>query len=625
MYTQCPECLTAFRVTAALLQQASGRVRCGGCGQAFSALERLSEEPPPAEEANGDKDADSLLDTFTDLSAFDDVRIEDTGVEWRVVDDEGDFDQAPDNLPGNADQEVAETTVRWFLSDEERKEPAAGEASLPEVRDAVPAADRPEADSGDGVILIEETPAYRPQASLDLARPDPDEQRYDDDTPLPEHFGELDVTAVAGREIPRRRATDYVEPRSAEFDERQVDFELGDPENWRELLDELESEGEPAQTGTVDFELEADVDGASAVVDFDPGATGSHELDFDIRGDGETGFESVDFDPGEERPAGTGAFELADAFEAAAGACDEEAAGFDDARDAASANSGEPRPADDAEGSHEVPPQTEAEITINMQIDQDLMRLAAQEGLGSRQADERRIPQESLLVETIVMEGDVVKSALGQEPDEVLVGPAGSAHEHPPLLPDTRVKGKDERVRGGRRWTDPPNPAVIAGVVVLGVMLLAQVVHAYRESLATSDAFGHIVGSVYRLLGAPLVPEWNVRGWRFEETAGSTDAADEVLTIRSRLSNRGAGALPYPLLHVTLTDRFEEVLGSRVVEPFEYLTDGEDPATPAAPGEAFRATITVNAVSSDATGFKLNVCYREDAVRLRCATEAFRE
>ena len=46
MFTQCPECDTAFRVTAEVLKKAAGQVRCGGCGIAFNALEHLSEEMP---------------------------------------------------------------------------------------------------------------------------------------------------------------------------------------------------------------------------------------------------------------------------------------------------------------------------------------------------------------------------------------------------------------------------------------------------------------------------------------------------------------------------------------------------------------------------------------------------
>ena len=46
MYTQCPDCSTAFRVSAEVLKQAAGKVRCGGCGNAFNALDYLSEQKP---------------------------------------------------------------------------------------------------------------------------------------------------------------------------------------------------------------------------------------------------------------------------------------------------------------------------------------------------------------------------------------------------------------------------------------------------------------------------------------------------------------------------------------------------------------------------------------------------
>ena len=46
MYTQCPECEIAFRVTADVLKQAAGMVRCGGCSHAFNALAFLSETMP---------------------------------------------------------------------------------------------------------------------------------------------------------------------------------------------------------------------------------------------------------------------------------------------------------------------------------------------------------------------------------------------------------------------------------------------------------------------------------------------------------------------------------------------------------------------------------------------------
>jgi len=48
MYSQCPDCQTRFRVTAEMLRAARGTVRCGRCGSAFDALERLSDTIPPS-------------------------------------------------------------------------------------------------------------------------------------------------------------------------------------------------------------------------------------------------------------------------------------------------------------------------------------------------------------------------------------------------------------------------------------------------------------------------------------------------------------------------------------------------------------------------------------------------
>jgi predicted Zn finger-like uncharacterized protein len=53
MYSQCPECQARFRVTAAALRAARGTVRCGRCGAAFDALERLSDSLPPAAPEHG--------------------------------------------------------------------------------------------------------------------------------------------------------------------------------------------------------------------------------------------------------------------------------------------------------------------------------------------------------------------------------------------------------------------------------------------------------------------------------------------------------------------------------------------------------------------------------------------
>jgi hypothetical protein len=281
-----------------------------------------------------------------------------------------------------------------------------------------------------------------------------------------------------------------------------------------------------------------------------------------------------------------------------------------------------------------------------MLIDQDLLRLAEQQDVFIAAAAHDRL-EDSPHVETIIMEGEFVRTALEAELLAAQHNDAGTSHPAPDsqsirtpvarstnvkhgkeedddLILDTYVKSK-ELVRGGRRRTDPPSYTVIGGVLVLTLILAVQVVHANRESLATWSMFDRTVGSVYRLFGERVIPDWDIRDWQFESTSGSTDEMDQVLTISSRITNKSGKSLPYPLLHLSLTDRWEEIIGSKVLEPAEYLTGESEAAGRVPAGRHFTAVVRVESPSADATGFKLNVCYREAGNRVRCATEDFKD
>lgn len=47
MYTQCPECLTIFKLTGGELAATLGSVRCGHCSAIFDALRTLTDQLPP--------------------------------------------------------------------------------------------------------------------------------------------------------------------------------------------------------------------------------------------------------------------------------------------------------------------------------------------------------------------------------------------------------------------------------------------------------------------------------------------------------------------------------------------------------------------------------------------------
>lgn len=665
MYTQCPDCRTAFRVTAAVLQQAGGRVRCGSCGQAFSALERLSEDPPPFDQSVAatssstaedrrdeqdptEEDRDALLDTLNELAGTDEIRIEDTGVEWLVIDDD-DLHEAhePD------DAESADTdSARWYLNDDNIDDaggpgPDVDDAQLPEVLDQVPLTEASDELEGSAGIRVEESgiqAIHLTQDPLELPADEPAQMRFDDHTPLPEEFDDP-PTETATPEMPQRRAEDQIEPRMVEFDERQSDLALGEPEDWRQLLEEFSDDTNRA-TGKVtdpdDIDTQFDLEALEPGIDVEIVAGDEVAIDIDPGGDrGEAvSLESVDFDPGNADASPSGETSAAPDF-----AWTSERRDGDDADSAletellAAYTADEPEveepevekpdvevpPTKDEQAALlQVPAQTEEEMTINMQIDQDLLRLAETDaGFALSQSGQRRMPEDSLLVETIILEGDFVRTALDKELDEVVKTVADSGDDDPRRLLDTYLS-KKENVRGGRRRTDPPGYAPIAGVAVLAFALLAQAVHGYRDSLATYGAFNQTIGAAYRWFGDPLVPAWDVRGWRFESTSGSTEGNDEILTIRSRISNQTSGSLPYPLLHISLTDRYEEIIGSKVLLPAEYLSEGTNAGQPVDAGDGFAAVITVASLAQEATGFKLNICYRDSPERLRCATEDFR-
>lgn len=324
---------------------------------------------------------------------------------------------------------------------------------------------------------------------------------------------------------------------------------------------------------------------------------------------------------------------------------------------------------------HVVPPPTEEEQTVNMLIDEDLMRLAIPdddgmastivfEGKSARRKvedsgehpapeteDEPEEPSvepaaDTTGFESIIMEGDYVHTKLEQERLAAEAEARGDNAEDLSAMIAANAAAAQENSGGRSRRR---HYGIVAGIVVLVLLLAGQFVHQSRASLATIPAVGNTIGPLYRAVGAPISPEWDVKGWRFDKSSASTNpnglaaklagtpepasdtgaAADvatggSVLTIYSLLSNKSDTALPYPLISVSLLDRFEEPVGSKVYGPNEYLKGNVDASRLIAAGENFEAVIAIASPSANLDNFKLNACYRQSNGQLRCAFEDFK-
>ena len=724
MYTQCPECQIAFRVSAKILQQAAGNVRCGSCSHAFNALHYLSEDMPEPASADSNETPNTgisdddlaetsrrLLQTLDELAGPEEVRIEDTGVEWRVLDETIADSAGPvlvdtrqserrydDNtpLPDEFDDDahtytpplVPQRRTEDFdnpggefvdrQGDLALSEPEDWTELLLEVRSPDPesfdieeelAAIHTELSTRDempGSVPADLDTQFDTQAEamgLDITSP---EDELTDEVP---HLGESDVDLVEaesrfkfededvveagdddieswGADEDHLELTDEDDTGIFEIDDESAEeagdtaaeFEIDEDEDgadnlgWestgefeeqidiaaRELSGELSVDEEAVDT-EAEFEDELDVEDLDERDDEDEDESGkaTHVLNLDDEDEDESGeaTHALNLDDEDEDESGeaTYALNLDDEDEDESGEATH-ALNLDDEDEATAAE-------------HEVPEPTEEEMTVNMEIDEELMAAAEKDSdftatLVGLKTPEQLFDENSDEVETIIMEGEFVRSVVEKE-RLAAENAARSQLDDPVRLADTYATSRD-KLRGGRRRYDPPARGLMIAAAILAFALVVQFIHNSRESLATYGFFNQTIAPLYRVLGQPVTPEWDIKGWQFEATNGSVGAEETNLTIVSRIGNKADEALPYPLIHVSLTNRFEDIMGSRILEPGEYLAGDLDPSSPVMPGDDFTAVITIEEPSADATGFKLNVCYRVRPGTVRCAIEDFK-
>jgi predicted Zn finger-like uncharacterized protein len=151
-------------------------------------------------------------------------------------------------------------------------------------------------------------------------------------------------------------------------------------------------------------------------------------------------------------------------------------------------------------------------------------------------------------------------------------------------------------------------PAVWASAAVaLALLLVFQVFQTNGEWLSVHTP---VQGGDAKpaALSTYQLRQWGVTG---------DPGANGTLRVRASIMNAAAQLQPYPLLRVTLADRFGTRVGAREFEPAEYL--GKAPARMLAPGERVDATLNILDPGKDAEGFEIDVCVRSAEKKIVCA------
>jgi predicted Zn finger-like uncharacterized protein len=162
----------------------------------------------------------------------------------------------------------------------------------------------------------------------------------------------------------------------------------------------------------------------------------------------------------------------------------------------------------------------------------------------------------------------------------------------------------------------------LGGAIVGGLLLIGQVVHHNREWFVTHPlgSVGGVLRALYTALGTPLPAPANLSAYQLRQwgVTGDPDASG-TLRVRASILNTAPQLQPYPLLRVTLADRFGKRMGTREFEPGEYLA--KPTARMMAPGERVDATLAILDPGKSAEGFEIDVCLRGVDRRISCAND----
>jgi hypothetical protein len=633
----------------------------------------------------------ALLKTLDELAGSD-IRIEDTGVEWRVLDDDEVGEGAADTVANEANADASPA------NDVQAGESAASSTDVDELLEASPTpVDQfltetpPQVDSPEIFAEADDPP---PRTSVD-------ELRFDDNTPLPDDFDLDDESLFTAAPVEEPESL-LVEPEEDAPMDVQAELDLSEPDEWTDILGEFEDlaqavaappeaefdefqaleqedaeeiepeSDEPHEPDEPDEPDEPEADDIDELLDMDSqfalqaeamgiDLSGIHESVEEPEIEEEADLERLLEDSEEEDR------DIEDLLdedlvqevdeEELLGEAQVEELEEPDVEDDVALQLAEEEEVDvdggyEDEDDFDIPPLTEEEQTINLQIDQDLLALAvededgfastiviaeeAAEGKASEEKKKKKkdkkdkkgkkdkldLKDTGAGFETIIMEGERIhndtdneKLALDAAAAASLAGAAAAERE-----------AELAAQAGQRSW------GMIAGVIALVLLLAAQGLHQSREALATIPAFNNIAGPLYRAIGVPLSPDWDITGWRFEATRHSVGAADESespegpedVMIFSRVGNNSDKPLPYPIIGISLTDRYEEPVGGFALDPADYLPDNLDPRKLVEPGNSFNAVMTIRSPSAEAESFRLRACYRNADDSLRCKEDSFR-
>ncbi len=159
-----------------------------------------------------------------------------------------------------------------------------------------------------------------------------------------------------------------------------------------------------------------------------------------------------------------------------------------------------------------------------------------------------------------------------------------------------------------------------ASIAVLGLLLVLQVLHHYRNDLAVNPRLTGLLTGVYGAFGVSLEPRWDVSAYDVRQLGAMSDPQNsDRLIVRASIKNAAPRPQPLPLLRVAVQDRFGNRIASRDVTAASYAPRSAASHASLASGERLDLEMRFVDPGEEAVGFEIDACLASAGGGVNCA------
>jgi len=160
--------------------------------------------------------------------------------------------------------------------------------------------------------------------------------------------------------------------------------------------------------------------------------------------------------------------------------------------------------------------------------------------------------------------------------------------------------------------------AIRLTIALVLLALIATGIHSQHGVLMRNASIAPVLERAYGIIGITVQPTWDIAA--FDILDSSARSSDNDLIVMASFINRAEFAQPYPVLRVTLENRWGQAIGQEDFSPRNYLR-GYAAGRNMGAGERARAEVILRSPGAAAEGFSVDLCLESANGSFRCLAD----